>query len=336
MPFSAFNPNFPNFSSGLPNNPTSPNPIGFTVDPTTGVSPPPAGDPSGVDITRVLLNNIGVELVWFPMTQYRSSASPNLTTLTITQTTNSRCDLHWNHRGLHAHDHLFLNRSSGNRAPPTLAVTAGLSGTGITAGTVITGMITGTGGKGTYTVNPSQTVKSTAITASTIGLQSANFQTLSQQLPSTAKPPVAPSCSISQMTIPPNSNGNMCGSPSSPRNTDASTINMFFVNKLNPPASGGTLYGISWIGNNGIAISGNTFFAPTPLQARPDTIAHELLHDLGLDHDTMEQGLGLRPQTSRRRPPRPFTPPPLASRRQSPLTLYLASVIRAIPHAVAT
>src|SRR5262249_22646337 len=32
------------------------------------------------------------------------------------------------------------------------------------------------------------------------------------------------------------------------------------------------------------AIGGNTFFAPTPLQARPATIAHELLHDLGLDH----------------------------------------------------
>ena len=92
------------------------------------------------------------------------------------------------------------------------------------------------------------------------------------------------------MTIPQNSNGNTCGSPVSPRSTDASTINMFFVSKLNPPASGGTLYGISWIGNNGVAISGNTFFAPTPLQARPDTIAHELLHDLGLDHDTYGAG----------------------------------------------
>ena len=37
-------------------------------------------------------------------------------------------------------------------------MTDALSGTGITAGTVITGLITGTGGAGTYTVNPSQTV----------------------------------------------------------------------------------------------------------------------------------------------------------------------------------
>jgi hypothetical protein len=66
--------------------------------------------------------------------------------------------------------------------------------------------------------------------------------------------------------------------------SDPGTINLFFVNKLNPPASGGTLYGFSNLCNNGVAIGGNTFFAPTPLQARPDTIAHELLHDLCLDH----------------------------------------------------
>ena len=52
----------------MPNNPTSPNPIGFTVVPATGVTNP--GTSAGVDITRVLMNNIGVELVWFPMTQY--------------------------------------------------------------------------------------------------------------------------------------------------------------------------------------------------------------------------------------------------------------------------
>ena len=111
------------------------------------------------------------------------------------------------------------------------------------------------------------------------------------------------------MTIPPNSNGNTCGSPVSPRNTDASTINMFFVSKLNPPAQGGTLYGISWIGNNGVAISGNTFFAPTPLQARPDTIAHELLHDLGLDHATYGAGPWTPPTNSSAKL-RPPIPPP--------------------------
>ncbi|MBM7047590.1 hypothetical protein [Rhizobium lusitanum] len=41
-----------------------------------------------------------------------------------------------------------------------------LSGTGVTAGTTITGFGTGTGGTGTYTVSTSQTVSSTTITLS--------------------------------------------------------------------------------------------------------------------------------------------------------------------------
>lgn len=40
-----------------------------------------------------------------------------------------------------------------------------LSGTGVTAGTKITGLLTGTGGTGTYTVSATQTVTSTTITA---------------------------------------------------------------------------------------------------------------------------------------------------------------------------
>jgi hypothetical protein len=267
------------------NNATSLNPIGFTVVPTTGVTNP--GTSAGVDITRVLLNNIGVELVWLPMTQYNSPTSPNLTTLTITQTTNTVATCTGSISGFT----LSITKCSKGTVGVTDGLSGGTSSTGVVAsGTVVTGMVTGAGGVGTYTVNPSQTVKSTTITATTTGLQSANFQTLSQQVPSTATPPTTPNCAISQMTIPQNSNGNTCGSPVAPRNTDASTINMFFVSKLNPPASGGTLYGISWIGNNGVAIGGNTFFAPTPLQARPDTITHELLHDLGLDHTTYGAG----------------------------------------------
>jgi hypothetical protein len=46
----------------------------------------------------------------------------------------------------------------------TLAVGAYITGTGITAGTNITGLGTGTGGTGTYTVSASQTVSSTTIT----------------------------------------------------------------------------------------------------------------------------------------------------------------------------
>lgn len=47
----------------------------------------------------------------------------------------------------------------------TLSVGQILSGTGVTAGTRITGFITGTGGTGTYSVSVSQTVASTTITA---------------------------------------------------------------------------------------------------------------------------------------------------------------------------
>jgi len=48
----------------------------------------------------------------------------------------------------------------------TLSIGVVLSGTGITAGTTITALGTGTGGTGTYTVSASQTVSSTTITAS--------------------------------------------------------------------------------------------------------------------------------------------------------------------------
>lgn len=64
---------------------------------------------------------------------------------------------------------------TGSIAGTTLTVTAvssgalrvglALSGTGVTAGTTITALGTGTGGAGTYTVSASQTVSSTSITA---------------------------------------------------------------------------------------------------------------------------------------------------------------------------
>src|SRR5271170_256852 len=61
-------------------NGTSPNPIGFVVDPTTGASPPPSGDTNGVEITRTLLNELGVDLMWLPMKQYNSDINPNTNT----------------------------------------------------------------------------------------------------------------------------------------------------------------------------------------------------------------------------------------------------------------
>jgi hypothetical protein len=76
-------------------------------------------------------------------------------------------------------------------------------------------------------------------------------------------------------------------SPTSPAGVPVAlqptVVNMFFVNTLVPP-SPGTLYGFSWITNNGIAIGANTFFPPFPLTPRFDTLAHELGHNLGLDH----------------------------------------------------
>jgi hypothetical protein len=71
--------------------------------------------------------------------------------------------------------------------------------------------------------------------------------------------------------------------PSPPLNSTPTVLNMFFVNTLVPPSSG-TLYGLAWVGANGIAISSNVFFPPYPLTPRYDTLAHELHHNLGLNH----------------------------------------------------
>lgn len=76
--------------------------------------------------------------------------------------------------------------------------------------------------------------------------------------------------------------------PTPPLSTNPSTVNTFFINHLNPPASQpGTLYGLSWIDNNGVAIASNALLG---LGQRPDTLAHELGHDLDLDHNTFGAG----------------------------------------------
>lgn len=215
-------------STGEPVNETSLNPIGFTVDPATGMSPPSTGYTTpGVDITRTLLNQLGVDLMWLKMATYNSAINTNtgttFQTLNVTQTTNS-------------------------------------------AGATI--------------------------------YQSSDFLTLSYQ--NQIKQGM-PTFGINPTTNLPNPNPNY---PFQPLGFPSNVINMFFVDTLNPPPqqAGGTLFGFSWIGNNGVAIAQNVFGYPrsrTSPPPRPSTLAHELGHDLGLDHTTFAAG--------------PFTPPPYSA-----------------------
>jgi hypothetical protein len=226
------------------------NPIGFVVNPSTGAANPTSG---GVDVTRTLLNTIGIDLTWNRMQQYTSTA---LQTLSVTQG--------WTCIGSIAGTTLTIASCSSG----IVSVSDSLSGTNITSGTTITALGTGSGGAGTYTVDRSSSAASTTITGTSTIFQSQDFRTLSDQP------------AIAQGSAP---------SPAPPLSSDPTFINLFFINTLNPPSqqAGGTLYGFSWIGNNGVAIARNTFGYPrckTCLAPRPDTIAHELLHNLGLDH----------------------------------------------------
>src|SRR5262249_24655858 len=244
----------------------------------TGLSPGQSGyvAGTGIDVTRELLNDIGVELVWLPMTQYvfpNTGSYPNLakqnfTTLHVTLA-DTGTTVATNCKGFISGTTLTI--TSACDVTGALAVYDVLSGPGIATtpapGTVISALGTGSGGTGTYTVNISQTVGSSAspilIKANSTTLSSQDFLALSDQVPSPI--PLTPPCAISQMMIPPSP---PCGSPSPspPLSSDPGTINLFFVNTLtNTSAAGGTLYGFSLIGNNGVAIGGNTFFAPSPL-----------------------------------------------------------------------
>ena len=75
-----------------------------------------------------------------------------------------------------------------------------------------------------------------------------------------------------------------CAVPLAPASANA--INMFLVNSLTGGTGvTGTLFGFAWINSNGIAVSKPTFF---PGLGHPtfDTLAHELGHNLNLDHTT--------------------------------------------------
>jgi hypothetical protein len=105
------------------------------------------------------------------------------------------------------------------------------------------------------------------------GYQSCDFLNLSQQ-PQISKIP------------------NPAYTPTFPLASNPNVVNIFFVTKLNPPASqlGTQIYDLSWVGNNGAAVGGNVFFPPFPLTARTDVLAHGIMHMLGADHPILGAG----------------------------------------------
>ena len=115
------------------------------------------------------------------------------------------------------------------------------------------------------------TLPVTSCSANGTDCQSTQFQTLSQQAP------------ISTGTVP-----NPTTPAGVPVSRNATTINTFFIGALTPPQNQpGTLYGLAWVNNNGVAIASNSLAGSG---ARPDTLAHEIGHDLDLDHNTFGAG----------------------------------------------
>jgi hypothetical protein len=247
------------------------NPIGFF-------------DPNGNDVTRALLHQIGIDLVYtVPLTlngpniaQFISPNKPGTTTtfqtLNVTQgatCTGSIAPITGTNTGT-------LTITSCSSGIPTVSDT--LSGSGIKTGTVITAIApTNTTAVGTYTVSPSQTVKSTTITAASGKFQSQDFLTLSYQ----------PQISQNKPTTSPNQ-----VFPNAPLGTPSTVYNLLFVSTLNPPASqaGGQLNGFTYLGNNGSVIGANTFFPPAGVPLGVSVIAHEILHGLGAGHDNFAAG----------------------------------------------
>lgn len=66
-------------------------------------------------------------------------------------------------------------------------------------------------------------------------------------------------------------------------------INMFFVNSLTM-STGGVFNGFAWFNNNGVAIASDVFSFSSFTPSRFDTLAHEIGHNLNLDHTTFGAG----------------------------------------------
>jgi Metallo-peptidase family M12B Reprolysin-like len=124
-----------------------------------------------------------------------------------------------------------------------------------------------------YLSTASQTLQVISCSSDGSGCVSSGFATLTQQ-------------NCDAMLYPPGSPCLASGStPTSPLNLLPNVLNMFFIDTINPPPGfSGTLYGLAWVGANGIAISSNVFFPPLKLGPRYDTLGHEIGHNLGLNH----------------------------------------------------
>jgi hypothetical protein len=109
-----------------------------------------------------------------------------------------------------------------------------------------------------------------------------NVDTGSNPLTSTAFKTLSQQDAVSTGTVP-----NPTNPTGVPVSKNATTINAFFTGKLNPATGSLPLWGFGWIGNNGVAIPSNSLLGAA---ARPDSFAHELGHDLGLDHATFGAG----------------------------------------------
>jgi hypothetical protein len=240
-------------------------------------------DPSGKDVTRALLNQIGIDLVYNTLpigltgganiVQYNSPNNPatGTTFQTLNVTQGATCT------GSIPKSSTTLTITSCSSGLPSVGDT--LSGTNIATGTSITKLGTVmSGGAGTYTVStaPSRAV-STTITFTSSKFQSQDFLTLSFQ----------PQINQGTQTASPNT-----VFPNAPLGVPSTVYNVFFVNTLNPPASqaGGQLNGFTYKGNNGTVIGANTFFPPAGVPLPIDVLGHELSHGLGTDHNDLAAG----------------------------------------------